>query len=483
MGDKIALVTAVEKYSHKNISTVDFAEADAKGFAGAIALHGHQADEVAPSSKATKSSIESHLRRHLGRLTAGDKFIFYYAGHGFSKNGHNYITAYDTDPNDLEGTSVRLQWIFDRIDESQCERVALFLDSCESGITKLAKRRGIYSTMSEAELDDFFRKAEYRVCFSACKSSESSYPSRPLKHGIWTYHLIEALQGNAPGALEEKSRLTARSLQDYLSREVPLTLRKTYSTPETQTPWKYGGESRNFQIADLTEILKQRNATPTGYEQLKRTLLRDVTTHDIASLSGFKKRFHHVRDHVSSSTKDFVVSVAEGEIQNEMKEVFDSIKENLKYKRREVTTESGRIITPDFEYAVYAMQSEDDPTEALIIEELVNVKPSIVQKSEFNEVFDGRFSQVVFQFETEVDVAALIDQLEEPDRKDIELDYDHTATWCELSIDNSELSLRMEPGELTVISKRRQSPRELIESFFEMQKLIAGTVVGPALKA
>lgn len=483
MGAKIALVTAVEKYSHKNISSVDFAEADAKGFASAIALHGYQAHELAPSSNATKSSIESHLRRQLGRLTADDQFIFYYAGHGFSKNGQNFLTAHDTDLNDLEGTSVRLHWIFDRIDKSECERVALFLDSCESGITKLVKRRGIYSAMSEAELDAFFGKAEYRVCFSACKSSESSYSSHDLKHGIWTYHLMEALQGNAPEALEEKSRLTARSLQDYLSKAVPLTLRKTYSTPEAQTPWKYGGESRNFQIADLSEILKQRNAISPGYQQLKRALLRDVTTLDIASLSGFKKRFHHVPDHVSSSTEDFVVSVSKAEIEKEMKEVFDSIKENLKYKRREVTAEAGRIITPDFEYAVYATQNEDDPTEALIIEELVNIKPLIVGKPEFNEVFDGRFSEVVFQFDSEVDVAALIDQLEEAGRKDVELKYDHTATWCELSVEDSELSVRMEPDELTVISERRQSPRELIESFFEVQKLIAGTVVAPALKA
>ena len=92
----------------------------------------------------------------MQRLTADDEFIFYYAGHGFSANGHNYITAHDTDINDLEKTSVRLQWIFDLIDKSKCERVALFLDSCESGITKLAKRRGIYATMSVAELDEFF---------------------------------------------------------------------------------------------------------------------------------------------------------------------------------------------------------------------------------------------------------------------------------------------------------------------------------------
>jgi len=482
MGNKIALVTAVEKYIHKSISPVDFAEADAKGFASAIVLHGYQAQELVPSSKATKTSIESNLRRGLGRLRTEDEFIFYYAGHGFSKNGQNFITAYDTDPNDLEATSVRLQWIFDLVDKNECERVALFLDSCESGITKIAKRRGIYTSMSEAELDAFFRGAEYRVCFSACKSSESSYPSADLKHGIWTYHLIEALQGNAPGALEEKSRLTARSLQDYLSKEVPLTLRKAYSTPEVQTPWKYGGESRNFQIADLTEILKQRNAIKPGYEQLKRTLLRDVTTIDISSLSGFKKGFHHVPDHVSSSTEDFVVSKSSKEIEKEMNDVFDSIREHLKYKRRELVSKAGRIITPDFEYFVYATQNEGDPTEALIIEELTNIKPTVIEKPEFNEVFDGRFTEVVFQFDKDVDVAVLIDQLEQLDRKDVELEYDQTATWCELSIEHSELTVRMESDELRVISRPRKSPRELIEAFFEMQKMIAGTVVAPALK-
>ncbi|HXW92440.1 MAG TPA: caspase family protein, partial [Terriglobales bacterium] len=161
MGHKIALVTAVEKYSNKHISQVDFAEADAKGFASAIALHGYCLSELAPSAKATKTTIESHLRRELQRLSADDEFIFYYAGHGFSANGHNFITAYDTDPSDLEKTSVRLQWIFDLVDKNKCERVALFLDSCESGITKLVKRRGLYSSMSEVELDEFFSSAEY----------------------------------------------------------------------------------------------------------------------------------------------------------------------------------------------------------------------------------------------------------------------------------------------------------------------------------
>jgi hypothetical protein len=283
--------------------------------------------------------------------------------------------------------------------------------------------------------------------------------------------------------LEEKHRLTARSLQDYLSKEVPITLRKAYSTPEVQTPWKYGGESRNFQIADLSEILKQHNAVKPCYSQLKKTLLRDVTSIDIRSLGGFKKGFHHVPDHVSSATQDFVVSKSKDEIETEMNEVFASIKEHLKYKRRELISEAGRIVTPDFEYLVYATQNEDAPSEALIIQELTNVKPSIVDKAEFNEVFDGRFSEVVFEFDVEVDVKKLIDELEDLEREDVELDYDASAEWCELSIKGLQLTVRMGPAELKVVSQRGKSPKELIEGFFAIQTMIAGTVVAPALKA
>jgi len=482
MGDKLALVTAVEKYNDKTIPIVDYAEADAKGFASAIALHGYQVHELLPSSKATRTSIESNLRRQLQRLRSDDDFIFYYAGHGFSKNGHNFITARDTDPTDLEGTSVRLQWIFDLIDRNACERVLLFLDSCESGITKLAKRRGLYSLMSDAELDEFFRKAEYRVCFSACKTSQSSYPSATLQHGIWTYHIIQALEGSAARALDDKHRLTAKSLQDYLSEEVPLTLRKTYSTPEVQTPWKYGGESRNFQIADLSEILKQRNAIAPGYQQLKRTLLRDVTAIDIGSLSGFKKG-HHVPDYVSRATQDFVVDTSNSEVQKEFEEVFASIREHLKYRHRELVSEDTGLITPDFEYTVYAKQNEIDPSEALIVEELTNIKPSIIKKPEFNKVFDGRFTELIFQFDKKVDLRALIDQLEAMGSSDVGLDYESSRKSCELYIADSGLTLRFEPKELTVVSEHGRSPLELVDAFIESQKMIAGTVVAPALKA
>ena len=148
-----------------------------------------------------------------------------------------------------------------------------------------------------------------------------------------------------------------------------------------------------LQIADLSEILKQHNAVKPGYSQLKKTLLRDVTSIDIRSLGGFKKGFHRVPDHVSSATQDFVVSKSKDEIETEMNDVFASIKEHLKYKRRELISEAGRIVTPDFEYLVYATQNEDNPSEADNHSRTHKRQTQYRRQScSSNEVFDGRFS-------------------------------------------------------------------------------------------
>ena len=91
------------------------------------------------SGKATKTTINSQVRQHVKALTAADSLYIFYAGHGFSKNGHNFITCYDTDPDDLEETSIKLKDLLDMCGKSACKRIVFFLDSCESGITDLRR--------------------------------------------------------------------------------------------------------------------------------------------------------------------------------------------------------------------------------------------------------------------------------------------------------------------------------------------------------
>ena len=480
MGDKIAVCVGVEHYRDARIEPVEYAKSDARGFADALAPHGYTVQASLTDAHATKTSVESHVRRALNRLQSDDMFILYYAGHGFSKNGHNFITSYDTDPDDLEGTSVKLQDIFDLVDRSECKRVALFLDSCESGITRISKRRGLYSSMSDAELDEFLAEAEYGVCFSACKTSESSYSAAALGHGIWTYHLLEALSGNAREALATGHRLTATSLQNYLSKAVPKTLREVRSTPDVQTPWKYGGESHDFQIANLAAIVEQRSQAKPGAEQLKRILFRDLESLQIRSLSGFKK-FHHVPDRVTHTAQGFVESISRTEISERMDEVFEAIKRYMKYKSRDVSAESGRIVTPDFEYAVFCGQDEDDPSMAVLTEELLNINAHVIESDGFNSVFDGRFSQLVFEFRHEIDTKSFIDLIEDLDRDDLKIEYDRGRSWFTLSFEDAELSVRVDGDEFVFESSKTNTPRGLLQGFYQVQKLIEGTPLTSAL--
>ncbi len=53
----------------------------------------------------------------------------------------SYITCHDTDLDDLADTSISLQSILKLCGKSACKRIALFLDSCESGIADLPEVR------------------------------------------------------------------------------------------------------------------------------------------------------------------------------------------------------------------------------------------------------------------------------------------------------------------------------------------------------
>jgi hypothetical protein len=472
-----ALVIAIEKYKDPAIDSVRFAQADASEFASALELHGFTIQKLMLNHDATKSTMSSHIKRGLARLSKDDTFFLYYAGHGFSDTGKNFLTCHDTDPNDLNATSLGLRWIFKQFESSKSQRVAIFLDSCESGITKIDDRRGLYGLMSEAEIDAFFKDSQFRVCFSACKTSESSYSDATLKHGIWTYHILKALRGEVPQALENGRYLTAHALQNYLSREVPLTVRQSRSDPAVQTPWMYGGHSRDFKIADLLPIIQTRSASRLSAKQIRRALVRVAENIDVKSLSGFRKGFHHVPDSISSTTRSFVESISSADVAERVESVFEEIQSNFGYKRKEVKCESGKILTPDFEYTASCTLHDEDPTLATVTEEVGNMKAGIINDDRFNDVFSGHFDELVFELDSEIQVEEVIDAIEESGVKDLKIEYPGDTSWCEIRLSGRRESIRITADYFIIKTVGKKSPKELVEVLYDVRKELAGTAV------
>lgn len=473
---RYAFLVAVERFSDARISQVQHAENDARELAKVFESLGFDEVTTLVNHEATKTAVESKLRKAVGRLTKADTFYLFVASHGLSENGHNFVLCHDSQADDVVRTSLSLQGVYDLFKGSACKQCVMLLDACETGVQIDPSMRGLIAELSEHELRDFFDKAEYCAGFAACKTGESSYSSARLKHGVWTYCLIQALSGYATTAIERRRFVTSASLQNYLSLEVPRELRHDRGPGVTQTPWLFGGQSREFVIADVGDLLAARQIPPPlDMAQLKRVLFRADETGMIRRLSGFKKS-HHVPEDVNGAAASFVGRIAETEIKSDLERMFEKIRDAFGYKRLDMEVHgpndgTGSIDTPAFAYAVSVTQNPDAAREYVLRREVAEIKdPSVVVSEPFNELFDGMFDTLEFEFRKPLDLKAVIDALE---RKGVEVDYDSGSTCCRVSLPKFPVEIVVGANSLQLVHGSPQSPRELVAAFKTFGELAA----------
>ncbi len=484
MGEKFALIVGIENYHDTHINPVTYAESDAREFAEALKLHGYDQKDIKllVSSGATKTVIQSYLRNLLSTAAEDDEVIIFYAGHGFAENDNNYLTASDTVKGDLVRTSISLQRIFEFIRKSKCKKVLLFLDSCHSGFDIDESMRGILSDMTDEEFKEFFEDSKYHLAFSSCDTEQYSYSSKRLRHGIWTYHIIEAFKGNETKALDRDRFLTAESLQAYLSKEVPRSVRKLLTGTQVQTPRVLGNYSKGFILADFKEIFEQRAANlQPKLNQLKKVLFSGAKFGNVKSLSGFRKYSHKVPDSVNSATERFVARIGQEDVQKYADEVFQNLKDAFHFKRADINLQIGdataTILTPNFTVEISLGIDPDDPSGYVLTTEVTDIiKPSAIQTEEFNNVFEDTFNCLKFQFEKKTDITALIDAVEAiEDPELISIDYPADTSFCTIKIEGLDAEIKVTQSEFIISHGRPVEPIRLINSFNNAQKLLVNT--------
>ncbi|WP_140987161.1 caspase family protein [Asticcacaulis tiandongensis] len=234
----VAIVVGIETYrpGSDGIKPVAYAKADAEAFARALELM--FADllpeiSVLTDQDATLNDIREEIRNRAYGLGPNDLFIFYYAGHGFHGGTGNRLTAWDSRPINFEGTTLSVRDdLLEPIRKSACERALAFVDACASDLRTAA--RDVLAEFNPQELKTFLDKTTYISLFAACAPNQKSYSHDSLKHGVWTYFLLKALEGE-PRALGVGGMLTSTSLQDYLRAEVPRFTNKHIKASQTPT--------------------------------------------------------------------------------------------------------------------------------------------------------------------------------------------------------------------------------------------------------
>ncbi len=202
--------------------------------------------------EATRNQILKELNwlKQQAQANPEATVVVYYSGHGWFSKSQNryYLLPHDTDPLDLEGSSLSAEEFTNALRQIKSKRLLVIIDSCHAAGMATAKKAP--SDFEEIPIPksviDDLSQGKGRVVFTSSQGEESSWIRPDNEMSIYTYHLIEALQGKGNQSRDDVVKIS--HLMNYLGKKVP----ESASTlcKKTQTPY-FNFESEDFSVARL----------------------------------------------------------------------------------------------------------------------------------------------------------------------------------------------------------------------------------------
>ncbi|MBW8782679.1 MAG: hypothetical protein JF599_12460 [Verrucomicrobia bacterium] len=201
----------------------------------------------------------------------------------------------------------------------------------------------------------------------------------------------------------------------------------------------------------------------------------------VKTLAGFKKSHHTVPDAVNAATQGFFAKLCAGELAAEAEDFFQRARAGLGYKRKEialeVTSPAAVLAAKDFTLEIAYALEEADPASYGVTRTLHSLRNGdLLQVAEFDALFAGQFSGIVFALTKGARVEAVIDAVEGLDA-DMRLTvaYPSDCRQCTLTVAEVEAAVICDGATLEMRFPRNASPRELIEAFAAVRRAFALT--------
>lgn len=426
-----AFVVALENYRKPSngdaLPLVDFAHADGDAFANAIRkIYADLPDDalsvhVLKDAQASLAALRDELKYTIQNLAEDELFIFYYAGHGFHGAGGNRLSTYDTNRTNIENTSLPMRDdLLEPLTESACRQALVFVDACAEKFSGAVKSRDVISNLDAAEVREFLGSGWYLGVFLSCSPGEKSYPSTTLQHGVWTYFLLEAIEGRAPDALTRDRWLTDFGLRDHLRQEIPRYITREMQVRGSQTPQAILSGTNSFQIL----YVPRAPAVPADEALAGITLrnnsefLEGTETGEIRTLAGFKRGYHTVPTEASESAEAWCQRLLTEQVADELQELYETSRKALNARRKDVRkaedSGGGDLDTAAFRYSVETGQNPDDSSEYIIRRRLELRQGWDEHRAAIDEIFGTTFDCLVVEFERMDDTFdVLVEKLED----------------------------------------------------------------------
>lgn len=256
-----AVIVGIDKYLDQEIGELSYACADARAFAQLLDERIHPPDRrvrLLLNEEATKRNIMVAVGEELPRLAKpADIVLLYFACHGSPETeaspdeASRYIVAHDTEYGNVYATGIDMERELTRwYSRVSSKLILLFIDACFSGRAggrtfegpQLKRVRPRYRGAPPIRLKTL-DLGEGRLMMAACDDDQVAREDTELGHGIFTYHLLNALKRQAA----DNPTISLHALYDEVLLEV------NTHTGGRQTPI-INGRSRGARLPRLEVV-------------------------------------------------------------------------------------------------------------------------------------------------------------------------------------------------------------------------------------
>lgn len=228
-GRKVAFLVGVNSYMKKEFRDLSYAEKDVSEVSKELKKQGFEVTLLL-GKEATKSRMDSTIEELIKPLGKEDLVLVMLTGHGLQKTeGDAFFCPYDAFSSD-NSTLFSLSTLLNQKLSPTVGRTLLLIDACRNNPDPSRGRSaGIQGKRISLPEDT-------AVIFS-CKAGQKSFENEELKHGVFTYCLLEALRGKI-----SREEIGWSDLESYVKRRMASKEFQKY-IPEyyKQTPIDAGG--------------------------------------------------------------------------------------------------------------------------------------------------------------------------------------------------------------------------------------------------
>jgi len=240
-----ALLLGVKNYS-RDFNPLPYISNDIKHLHKALKNYNFQI-VVPTQEKLTTQILKNELVRFIDNASQDDRLIIYLSSHGFKHKDYEdrYIATSDCYIESAESTCLPLSFlktISNRAKKKSIKHLLIITDSCFSGL-------GIFYAKGDTEksLEHIAYNPGYHM-ITAGQANQIAEMSEKFKMSLFTYYLIDGLNGNANTSTrnnKEDSILTLHELFNYINYQV---VKETHGTQIPSFGRIYGDGEMIFKL-------------------------------------------------------------------------------------------------------------------------------------------------------------------------------------------------------------------------------------------